>query len=313
MPASSDGRAPSDIFDKEMTPYNNKRTLLRFVLRKIGQYLPDRLFLLLKYYEVFGRFPKIRSPHRFTEVVQWTKLFDRNPLYHKLVDKADVKTFVSSIIGSQYIVPTLGVWDSVDKINWNILPDQFVIKCTHDSGSTIICKDKAHFDMAEASTKLETALKRNFFIRFREWVYKGLTPRIIAEEYLGDNPTDYKFYCFNGQPIWLYVTTDRESETKLDFFDMDYNHLNVRNACHPNAATAPEKPQSFEQMKQLAAALSNGIPQVRVDFYNISGRIYFGELTFCQGGGFEPFEPDEADLELGSYFLQNLCRRTSKQ
>lgn len=275
-----------------------------FILRKVGRWLPDCIYVPWKYSVVFGRWPRTRRPRRFTEVLQWTKLHDRNPLYHTLVDKAAVKGYVASKVGEEHVIPTLGVWSSVEEIDWDALPDRFVLKCTHDSGSTIICRDKASFDRAAAIDRLSKAQSRDFYTQEREWAYKGLEPRIIAERYMSDDPVDYKFFCFHGVPRFMFVATDRGSETeevKFDFFDMDYRHLDIRNG-HDNAPVPPARPACFEQMKALAAELSAGIPQVRIDFYEIDGKVYFGEYTFCHFGGIVPFEPDEVDERLGSYF-----------
>ena len=274
-----------------------------FILNKIGRFLPDGVFLREKYWCVFGERGDFHKPMTLNERIQWSKLYDRNPLYHTLVDKAEVKAYVASKIGEDHVVPTLGVWDSAAAIDWDSLPMQFVLKCTHDSGSTIVCTDKAKFDKDAASAKLEAALASIHWKRDREWAYKGVQPRIIAEAYLGPQIDDYKFFCAHGEPKFLFVATDRantEEETKFDFFDMEYNHLDVRNG-HPNAPVAPAKPAEFEQMKSLAAALSKGIPQVRVDLYDIGGKLYFGEYTFYHWGGFVPFEPAQWDSIFGEW------------
>jgi len=278
--------------------------LLNFFLRKAGRWLPDRLYLVLRYLDVYGFLPDLNTPRRFSEVVLWTKTRDRNPLYHILADKVEVKDYVAGKIGAEHVIPTLGVWESADDIDWDALPDRFVVKCSHDSGSTLVCRDRSSFNTGKAREHLREALGNDFSRRDREWAYKGLRPRIIAEKYLCDNPVDYKFFCFDGKPSWLFIATDRGvsgEETKFDFFDMEFRHLDVRNG-HPNAPVPPAKPSSFEEMKKLAAVLSEGIPQVRIDFYEAGGRVYFGEYTFCHWGGYVPFDPDEADIALGSFF-----------
>lgn len=275
-----------------------------YIFRKAGRWLPDRWFLKSKYYYSTGRRLDLRNPQRYTEKVQWQKLYDRRPLYHAMVDKAEVKKLVAEIIGPDYVIPTLGVWNSPEEIDWNALPDRFVLKCTHDSGSAIICRDKSALDREDVVRRLGAAMKKNFYLRDREWAYKGLRPRIIAEQMLEGDVNDYKFFCFDGRPEFMFIATERASdteETKFDFFDMDYNHIDVRNG-HPNAAVPPVKPEGFDEMKRLAALLSRGIPQVRIDFYDVGGRIYFGEYTFYHWGGFVPFDPDEADLAFGRYF-----------
>ena len=282
-----------------LTP--GERVLL---LRKPQPWMPDRLYLELMYWRAFGRVPDLGNPLRYTEKLQWLKLHDRNPLYHKLVDKAAVKPYVAAIIGEEHMVPTLGVWDSPAEIDWDALPDRFVLKCTHDSGSTIICRDKASFDRDAACRRLDATLRVNFYGRMREWAYKGLKPRIMAERFLEGGLCDYKFFCFDGVPRVMFVASDRlreGEETKFDFFDMEWNHLDIRNG-HPNAAVPPERPACFEEMKRLAAELSKGIPQVRVDFYETGGRVLFGEYTFYHWGGFMPFDPDSADFMMGEMF-----------
>lgn len=276
-----------------------------YLLRKPQRWMPDRLFLEAHYYRSFGRVLDLKSPRRYTEKIQWQKLYDRNPLYHKLADKAEVKAYVSSAVGGEYVIPTLGVWDSADGIDWDSLPESFVLKCTHDSGSVEICRDRASFDRASAAARLARGLRTDFSGRMREWAYRGLRPRIIAEEYLGDGIADYKFFCFNGEPRLMFVATERSDgsvETKFDFFDMDFRHLDIRNG-HPNACVTPARPKNFEKMKALAAVLSAGIPQVRVDFYEVGDRVYFGEYTFYHWGGFMPFEPEGADEMLGDMFI----------
>ena len=282
-----------------LTP--GERVLL---LRKPQPWMSDRLYLELMYWRTFGRVPDLGNPVRYTEKLQWLKLHDRNPLYHKLVDKAAVKPYVAAIIGEEHMVPTLGVWDSPAEIDWDALPDRFVLKCTHDSGSTIICRDKASFDRDAACRRLIAGLRKDYYKPMREWAYKGVKPRVIAERYLEGEINDYKFFCFGGVPGFLYVASDRfnaDEETKFDFFDMEWNHLDIRNG-HPNAAVPPERPACFEEMKRLAAELSKGIPQVRVDFYEVDGKALFGEYTFYHMGGFVPFDPDSADFMMGEMF-----------
>lgn len=275
-----------------------------FVTRKLGRgWLPARIAIEDTYFEAFGRRPELRNPRRYSEKLQWQKLHDHNPLYHVLADKAEVKNYVAGKIGQEYLIPTLGVWDSPEKIDWDALPSRFVLKCTHDSGSTIICDDKSSFDRKAALDKLASALKRNYYRRFREWSYKGLHPRIIAEQYMGSDIADYKFFCFHGKPQLMFVATERNSaeETKFDFFDMDYRHLDFRNG-HPNALQRPEAPAAFAQMKELASRLAEGLDQVRIDLYEIEGRIYFGEYTFYHWSGFMPFDPDSADEWMGDFY-----------
>lgn len=268
----------------------------------LGRLLPDSLYLKWKFRLLLGYSLNLDVPRTFNEKLQWLKLYDRNPLYHTLVDKYDVKKYVAGLVGEEYIVPTIGCWDKPEDIPWDELPERFVIKCTHDSGSTIVCTDKSTFDRENAVRKLESCIKRDYYSIDREWVYKGLKRRIIVEEYLGENLPDYKFFCFNGRPEFMFVASDRakgQASLSFDFFDMDKNHMDFRQG-HPNASTVPVLPENFDEIKALASRLSTGIPHVRVDFYDCNGRIYFGEYTFYHFGGIVPFDPQTMDVELGT-------------
>lgn len=278
----------------------NVRGYLRFV--------PDKAWINFCYKKSFGRKPNWENPKSFTEKLQWMKLNYYNPLYTELVDKHLVKAHIAQRIGENYIIPTLGVWDRFDDIDFDSLPEQFVLKCTHDSGGLIVCRDKAKLDKKAAKRKIEKCLKRNFYWHRREWVYRDIKPRIIAEKYMEDSKTaelrDYKFFSFDGEVKALFIASERQTageETKFDFFDAEYNHLPFTNG-HPNADQLPEKPVCFEKMKELASKLSEGIPQVRVDFYEVDGKIYFGELTFAHWSGMRPFDPEEWDYKFGEWF-----------
>lgn len=276
-----------------------------FVTRKLGRgRFPSRIAVEDSYFEAMERRPDLRNPLRYTEKLQWQKLHDHNPAYHVLADKAAVKSRVAALIGDEHVIPTIGVWDRAEDIDWDSLPGQFVLKCTHDSGSTIVCTDKRVFDRTGACSRLRECLKRRYWLRDREWAYKGIKPRIIAEKYMGADIRDYKFFCFDGVPRLMFVASDRadeREETKFDFFDMEWNHLDIRNG-HPGSPVPPARPEHFEQMKSLAATLSRGIPQVRMDFYEIDGRVYFGEYTFYHWSGLVPFDPDEADYRIGEFY-----------
>jgi len=281
--------------------------MLKPFLLKLTHIIPDALYLKLRYRARFHQKLNLKNPKTFSEKIQWLKLYDRRPEYSMMVDKYEVKKYVADLIGEEYIIPTLNVWDSFDEIDFDTLPDQFVLKCTHDSGGLVICNDKANFDKEAAKKKIEASMKAKYYYHGREWSYKNVKPRIIAEEYMEDATTkdlrDYKFFAFNGDVKMLFIATERQekdSETKFDFFDMEFNHLPFRNG-HPNADVPPAKPQNFELMKELASKLSKGIPHVRVDFYEVDGKVYFGELTFCHWSGLMPFEPHEWDEKLGSW------------
>lgn len=245
------------------------------------------------------------NPQTYNEKLQWLKLYNRNPEYTIMVDKYLVKEYVANMIGKEHIIPTIGVWDNIDNIDFDNLPQQFVLKCTHDSGGLVICKNKANLDIVKAKNKLKKSFKTNFYLLGREWPYKDVRPRIIAEQYMVDESgyelKDYKFFCFDGEPKMLYIATDRYNpykKTKFDFYDLEFNHLPFKLG-HPNSRKELKKPLGFDDMLKYARVLSKGIPHVRVDFYEINGMIYFGELTFFQDCGFVPFEPQEWDYKLG--------------
>lgn len=280
--------------------------LVHKYIKNNAHFLSDKCYLTLLYIASFRKFPNWKNPQTFNEKLQWLKLYNRNPLYSTLVDKYEVKRYVAKKIGEEYIIPTLGVWDSFDDIDFNSLPNQFVLKCTHDSGGLVIVKDKSNLDVNAAKEKIEKSLKRNFFWQGREWPYKNVKPRIIAEKYMVDingELKDYKFFCFNGKVTYLFIASDRnkeDSEVKFDYFDIDFNRLNMRQAIHPISNYKIEQPDNFDKMKELAEKLSRGIPQVRIDLYNINNMIYFGEYTFFHHGGLVPFVPESYDLEWGS-------------
>ena len=266
----------------------------------------DKQFLKIVFRQLIGSELNLDQPKTFNEKLQWLKLYDHNPEYTRMVDKYEAKKYVADIIGDEYIIPTLAVYNNTSEIDLDALPDKFVLKCTHDSGSVAICKDKKIFKKDEAFAMLEKGLSKNYFWQNREWPYKNVKPRIIAETYLEDIETlelrDYKFFCFDGEVKALFIAEDRQEdeETKFDFFDADFRHLDIRNG-HPNADVPPAKPYSFDRMKEMAERLSQGIPHLRVDFYEANGKIYFGELTFSHWSGFTPFEPEEWDLRFGEW------------
>lgn len=277
------------------------------IFKRISYVIPDRIYLHLKYYMRTGERLNLRSPVTYTEKLQWLKLHDRRSLYTTLVDKYEVKKYVAKRLGEEYVVPLLGVWENVDDIPFDELPAQFVLKCTHDSGGLQICKEKASFDIDSAKKKINQVLKANYYWANREWPYKNVKPRVIAEKYLEDSQTcdtrDYKFFTFGGEPKVMYIATGRGSgETYGDFFDMDFRHLDLT-IDHNNAPVCPEKPVGFEEMKRAAAILAEGIPQVRVDFYEIDSHVYFGEMTFFHCGGFMKFNPDSWNRTFGDWVL----------
>ena len=284
---------------------HNPYQLIERIALMVPWAFTDKCFLEILFRSRVGYKLNLKNPTTFNEKLQWIKLYDHNPLYTTMVDKYAVKKFVADIIGEEYIIRTLGVWDKPEDIDWNSLPNQFVLKCTHDSGGLVICKDKALLNKDKAIEKLSKSLKYNFYLAAREWPYKNVPRRIIAEEYKEDEfgeLRDYKFFCFNGEVKTLFIATDRQSreEPYFDFFDADFNHLDLRHG-HPNAPALPQKPRSFEKMKELAAKLSKGMAEARIDFYDVNGHPYFGEITLFHHTGMVPFEPKKWDEIFGSW------------
>lgn len=277
-----------------------------FVSKTYYLYYPDRFYLKMLSRLYLGYRLNLIKPQTFNEKLQWLKLYDRNPLYTKMVDKYAAKQYVADCIGEQYIVPTLGVWDTFEEIDFDKLPDQFVLKTTHDSGGIVICKHKATFNIAAARKKLNKSLKRNFYYVWREWPYKNVKPRIIAETYMVDKNKntleDYKLMCFNGKVKCTFVATGRFTDTglRITFFDKDWHVLPFEKH-YPRTDHTIERPETYDQMVELAETLSKNIPFVRVDFYQINGRIYFGELTFYPGAGLEEITPIKWDYTLGDW------------
>lgn len=270
----------------------------------------DKAYLKLLYWDKFRKRMDFNNPQTFNEKLQWLKIYDRNPNYIKLVDKYEAKYAVGTIIGNEYIIPTLGVWDKFDDIDFQQLPDNFVLKCTHDSGGLVIVKDKKTLDKRKAKKTIEKSLNRNYYYPGREWPYKNILPRIIAEKYMcppnSQELNDYKFLCFNGKCEMCFTCTERYSsnDVKVTFFDLDWNELPFERYHRKSSVPIP-KPIKLKEMIELSEKLAKGINFVRVDFYEIENKIYFGEMTFYPGSGLEPFQPNIWDLNLGKKIILN--------
>lgn len=271
--------------------------------------MDDETFLKMAYKRKFGKELDLKKPVTFNEKLQWLKLYDRKPEYTTMVDKYEAKAYIANKIGKNYVVPTLGVWKSFDDIDFEELPNAFVLKCTHDSGGLVVCKDKSKLNKKSARQKINKSLTSNYFRGGREWPYKNVMPRIIAEPLLKDDATkegeqecltDYKFFCFNGVPKIAYISKDKAENPTTDFFDMDYKHLSIRMK-DPNSDVLPEKPIRFDEMKKIAAVLSQGFPHLRVDFYCANGKLYVGELTFYHCSGFAQIQPEEWAVKMGNW------------
>lgn len=264
----------------------------------------DTTYLKLNYYLQMHKKLNLNNPQTYNEKLNWLKLNDYHTEYTAMVDKVSAKDYVRRLIGNDHIIPTLGVWEHFDDIDFDHLPGQFVLKTTHDSGGVVIVRDKKNFDRETAKRKLEKSLKHDYYIGTREYPYRDVKHRIIAEKYMVDESgtelKDYKFFCFNGKCKMLFIATDRPYDTRFDFFDTDFRHLPFRQG-HPNADKVIKKPEKFEEMINIAEKLAAGLPHLRVDLYNINGNIYFGELTFFHFSGIVPFEPEEWDYKIGSW------------
>ena len=242
----------------------------------------------------------------YTEKVQWLKLYDRQPEHTDMVDKYNVRKFIAQTIGEEYLIPNYGVWDKFDDIPFDSLPDQFVLKCTHDSASRVLCKDKKNFNIEKARKHFNKCLSRNYFWRSRQWAYKNIKPRIIAEEFMKDKSSDdlmdYKIFCFDGEPKVIQVDFDRFTSHKVNFYSTEWEFLPVKIQKYANdPAAAIKKPDCLEQLLFLARKLSSGKIHMRVDLYVINEKIYFGELTFYPDGGFGSFDKPEWDIMFGNW------------
>jgi len=243
----------------------------------------------------------LENPQTFNEKIQWLKRYDRKPIYTTMADKLAAKNFIRKELSTdEYIVPTLGVWDSFDEIDFDSLPEQFVLKCNHDCGGVVLVPDKLKLDKTEARNKLTASLNRNYFWGGREWAYKDIKPRIFAEKYLGGNIGDYKFCCFNGTTKSVFTCTERTSDLKVTFFDTQWNKLNFIRK-YPTSDYEISKPTTYDKMDNIAKMLSKEATFLRVDFFECKGKLYVGELTFYPGNGAEKFNPIEWDYTFGSW------------
>lgn len=287
----------------------DKRFRFKF-LNSYGVYklMPDKMFLKMAYRIEMGKKLDFNNVKLYTEKLQWLKINDHNPIYTRMVDKYEAKKYVSEIIGEQYVNPCLGVWEKFDEIDFSSLPQKFVLKCSHDSGTVIVFDKEKNIDIKKLKRIFDRRIRKNYYINNREWPYKNVLPRIIAEPYLEDTIDkelrDYKFFTFNGEPKVLYIAQGRgkDEETVADFFDMEFNHLPFT-IDHDMSSQIPHPPINFELMKQLAAKLSKGTPQLRVDFYEVNGKIYFGELTFFHCSGLVDFHPEKWNEVFGDWVI----------
>ena len=284
---------------------NPGKAIIPLASRGAFNWVPDELYLKFVYRGQMNKKLNLNPPITFNEKLQWLKLHDHKPIYHELVDKAEVKRYVSQKIGDNYIIPTIGIWDTVDDIPIDKLPFQFVIKCTHDSGSVIVCKDKTKFNVEAAKKKLVYHLKKSTFWFGRDWPYKGLKPRIIVENLIGDGGRpliDYKVLCFNGIPKLIEVHIDRGTvKHTQDFYDTNWKRTDIVQTCEPMAKTPISPPGCLKQMLELSKLLAKDFIHIRVDWYVVNDKLYFGELTFYDGSGFAKFVDEKWDYMLGDW------------
>lgn len=285
------------------------RLFLRLGRDSFLKCMSDEKYLKMAFKDRMGYPLDLKDPKTFNEKLQWLKIYNRRPEYTMMVDKYEVKKYVAERIGEEYIIPTLGVWDKFDDIDFDALPNQFVLKCTHDSGGLVIVRDKSKLDKKAARERIEKSLKRNYYWSSREWPYKNVKPRIIAEQYMEDESRnglrDYKFFTFNGESKFLYLSEGLEDHTtaKISFVGLDGKEMPFHRADYRPFDKLPAMPANFAEMTELSNRLAKevGSPFVRCDFYSVDGRIYFSEITFTPCGGALPFEPAEWDRKLGDW------------
>ena len=286
-----------------------KTTVVKLWLRGYLNWLPDKAFLKLMFYVRMGKKLDLKHPKTYSEKLQWLKLYDRKSEYIDMVDKYEAKRYVAERIGEEYIIPTLGVWEKFEDIDFESLPDRFVLKCTHDSGGLVVCRDKNTLDLEAARAKIETSLARIYYFHGREWPYKHVKPRVIAEQYMEDAESDelrdYKFYCFGGEPKFLYVSQglSNHSTAHISYVSLDWEKMPFERMDFANFDVLPKRPLNFDKMLESCRILSANIPFLRVDFYEVNGHMYFGELTFFPGSGTTEFHPNEWDAMLGEWIL----------
>lgn len=288
----------------------NPKRLIRIIGNKgLLNWIPDKTYLKLVYWGELDKKLSFNNPIFFNEKIQWLKVYDKNPDYPKYVDKYMVRNYIAEKIGNKYLISMIAVYENVEEIEWEKLPNKFVLKCTHGSHSNIICTDKNQLDIEKSKKMLNKWMLRSWYWFGREWPYKYVKPRIVCEEYLGEIaalPKDYKIMCFDGIPSIIQVHTKKINESPtIDFYDMNGNLLDIRKKGFPNSSIEKINMSEFAEMIRLSEILSVGIPYIRTDFYLINNKIYFGELTFYDSSGLIDFEPEESNKYLGNMIKLN--------
>lgn len=292
---------------------SDRSAFMAAIIQNFFRWLPDKTYLQLLYRFKMGHRLDLNHPKTFTEKIQWLKLYNRRPEYTLMVDKYAVKKYVADIIGEKYIIPTLGVWNKPEDIDWDALPNEFVLKTTHGGGSggVVICKDKKTFDRNKAILTLRDSMDSDIYRSLREWPYKDVKRRVLAEKYMVpkdmvNNPiydlSDYKFFCFNGEPKYCQVIRNRHSKESIDFYDMNWRHQEFvgLNPITSNGINPVPRPLLLDEMICICHKLSENMKFVRIDMYVIDNRIYFGEITFYPASGIGLFNPDKWNTELGN-------------
>jgi hypothetical protein len=280
-----------------------RRTVVAFSEHGFLKWMPDRFYLGLRYWAEIGKKLNIDEPETYNEKLQWLKLHDRKPEYTSYADKFEVQRYIRETIGEKYLIPLIGVYENVDEIDWEALPDRFVMKCTHGSGTNIICTDKAKLDIGDAKNKLKKWMGKNWYWYGREWPYKGIKPRIICQEFIAESdktPDDYKVFCFNGKAKFISLHMERFSDQKIDYYDLNWNKLSMKWGNKPSEHVY-EKPLCFNEMLRLSEQLAADLYHIRIDWFLVKDKLYFGEITFYDGSGFYAFEKEEDDKLLGSW------------
>ena len=293
---------------------SNKNYLFGGIVKKLSPFIKnDRTYLSLRYKALFGHKLNWENPQSFSEKMQWLKVYNRKPQYTIMADKIKAKDWVADKIGSEYIIPTLATWECAEDVDFDILPDKFVIKCNHNSGTGMyICTDKTKMDVEKVRNGLAKGLKENYYLSEREWPYKNIPRRIIAEQFIEDKEqpgelTDYKFFCFNGEPKFCQVIRNRSTDETIDIYDMEWNLMSFigLNPVAHNGLNPVARPKTLEKLIQLCRILSQNTLFLRVDFYIVNGKEYFGELTFFPMGGFGTFTPSVWNEKIGNLIALN--------
>ena len=296
-----------------MTVNRSSKRIILWIMKRYLHFLPDGLYLKIRYRITMNKKLDFETPKTFNEKLQWLKMHDRKDIYTTMVDKYEAKKYVTTVIGKKYIIPTLGVYDRFDDIDFDKLPNQFVIKCTHDSGGLLVCQDKSKLDKRVAKKRINKSLKLNYYYAGREWPYKNVKPRIIIEKYMVDESgyelKDYKFFCFNGKVKLFKIDFNRATRHRANYFDKSGKLLMFgEQVCPPDYNKTLSMPHNLTKMIKLAEKLSNSLPFLRVDFYEIGKQVLFGELTFYPNSGNGKFVPEKWDRILGNYINLDLVK-----